>query len=832
MADYLIALFFLLVYEAFSWPLRLALQPAPMSPDVRRMLSRVVGPLLICLVSWFFARFLIPLHFLTIWGWYAAAFALAILVCRWLGHKPDWRAVFSPISNPKARRREWTIEAISLFVFFVFLYYRRLAPEMTTAEINAGLAAEKFDNAMIFWSSFFARWSPPEDYWLAGHSQAYYYFGHFFWAWIGRASLLPGEWVITLAMSRLVLSVWEGCYLLIRSFGVRSLSAALGAFLVAWGGNPRAVERLYTDYNYVSGRSREPEADQKFILSSEYRERAFQDMDVFYGSYPWWDPSRALRAEDITEFLAWTAILGDFHAHHLSIPWMLAWFAVVLAGDRWFRLRRGHGLSPRKRKRAPSAEPDTAAQAEVLPPVARRGFMHRGALWVASFLSLGVACTISNLWVAPMVGLASLGILFWRDGWGKRGLFIRMALIPILAACMVGGIILSKGSLSTPLPAQNAPTDESKGFFQKVIEKIPIIRLPAEIRSTVPMLARHWGFHVGILAVGFVALAGGGMGRFVRRRPYLFSCAVSVFLMCLHLKWKVWTNEPSLLWIGFSALIFCFAWSKRPGYRPLVTAYVIGGCLLLGALELIVLDDAYGGSMERYNSYFKFSFPIWPLLGAAAWVCAQRLWYWTGFRPVSWGFRAAGLMLLPGIMVMSVVGFPARTVTAKSGEPFKRRPTLDAVSWIEELPVWQAEGKMLRWIRENIPPGTRIAETANPTRGAYAFQGRVASLAGRPIPMGWTHHEGQWRGFADQLVPQQLQRVTALYNSKTKDEVISAAKALGVEWVVLGKVEREVLGPQVSEQFYKAIIQAQVEWQGFPANKPEVFLFRLPTAEE
>ena len=33
---------------------------------------------------------------------------------------------------------------------------------------------------MIFWSTWHALWLPIEDYWLSGHQQVYYYFGHYY----------------------------------------------------------------------------------------------------------------------------------------------------------------------------------------------------------------------------------------------------------------------------------------------------------------------------------------------------------------------------------------------------------------------------------------------------------------------------------------------------------------------------------------------------------------------------------------------------------------------------------------------------------------------------
>ena len=81
---------------------------------------------------------------------------------------------------------------------------------MTTYPIDSS-AAEKFLNMMLFWSSWHATGLPPEDYWLAGHSLSYYYWGHFHWAWLGHAGGFPGAIPLNLAFARAVTQVFEAC---------------------------------------------------------------------------------------------------------------------------------------------------------------------------------------------------------------------------------------------------------------------------------------------------------------------------------------------------------------------------------------------------------------------------------------------------------------------------------------------------------------------------------------------------------------------------------------------------------------------------------------------
>ncbi len=810
MFDFVIGLIFFAVYEVLSWPLRVALAPIPMSGDLKRMISRVAGPGILCFVAWVAGHFIVPIGFLSIWFWFALAMFGAIKLCRIQGVEPDLKTILHPVGHGENRRRDWIVEGIALFVFMSYLAFRRLAPEMSVIELPAGgSGSEKFDNAMVFWSAWHSNWLPPEDYWLSGHPQAYYYFGHFFWAWIGRAAMLPGEWVITLAMSRLVLLIWEGAYLLIRSFGARAVSAAIGAVFVVWAGNPLAVQMAQRRYDAVKIEAQIAEkANRQYNFTRE-----------LFSGYDFWKPSRALRDEDITEYLAWTAILGDFHAHHLSVPWMLGWFALILSGDKWFRLRK-KGLYGKARA------PKTLFQDSTLKRRIRFG------IWFACFIVLGVITTISNLWVAPMVGLCSLGIFLWRLERGRKFVLIRAGCVGALAVSMVLGIFISKGTLKTPLESKPEAKD-AKSFIEKIKAKSPLQPLPKDIRSTGAMLARHWGFHAGVFLVAIAAAVGLRIHR--SRKSFFYLARFAIVLgfagLCFALKLLILQNEPFLYGLGMAAAITCFAWGKRVWARPAVLVYWVGSCLLLAALEVFYINDAYDGTYERYNSYFKFSYPIWPLLTAAAWVCAQRLWFWNAGAPIRWTFRAASIGLVPFVSAMVFFGMPARTMQASYEDVLPRRGTLDAFAWLGNLRGFEGEAQMLVWIRKNIPPGTRIAEAVNPKRISYTYAGRISSLAGRPTPLGWEHHEGQWRSFADPAIGENKAKLLRIYESASASEVRAAARELGVEFVVLGKSEIEIYGQVKSERIFQTLKQAGKVVAQFPAQNPKAFIFRIPPTD-
>ena len=284
---YFYAFLFLLLYECLSLPLRFALSAVAMPSDIRRVLSRIAGPAMLVAIAWFGGHLGLKIGFASIGLIVGAGFAVGTGI--WAAGKSgprSFRDVRSSFTPRRISKRVFAFEAIGPIIFFSYLTFRMLAPEMTFEIGNSG--AEKFPNAMFFWSAWHSQTLPPDDYWLSGNPQLYYYWGHFFWAWIGRAGGFPAEWVITLGLARLVQLVWEASYLLLRSFGLRIASSICGALVIALGGNPQAIVTLHKQYK----------------ASVDFG--GVQDWE--FGSYSFWEPSRVIE-NTVNEFPMWSPIL-------------------------------------------------------------------------------------------------------------------------------------------------------------------------------------------------------------------------------------------------------------------------------------------------------------------------------------------------------------------------------------------------------------------------------------------------------------------------------------------------------------------------------------------
>jgi uncharacterized membrane protein len=301
----------------------------------------------------------------------------------------------------------------------------------------------------------------------------------------------------------------------------------------------------------------------------------------------------------------------------------------------------------------------------------------------------------------------------------------------------------------------------------------------------------------------------------------------------------------------------------RPWLTARAATMLAATCLLLAGLEVAFIDDAYTGAYERYNTYFKLSYPAWPILMIAATAGAIGLWrgrprlkpgtrmaarpgFWPwAERPIAWGLRASVMLWLALLAVFVVFGAASRVAKATAGDFPARQPTLDAFDFLghhrrvgaRDL-SYALEGPMLAWIRDNVPPGDVVAEAAwlKPGEtfvGGYDFNGRVASLAGHPVPLGWAHHERQWRGRAGMDLTYQRQlAVDRFYAAPDPASMRRAARALGLRWALYGVLEHDLyaerrgLGPRVLANLNRVGKPAAA----YPPGEPAIFLFDLRDA--
>lgn len=244
------------------------------------------------------------------------------------------------------------------------------------------------------------------------------------------------------------------------------------------------------------------------------------------------------------------------------------------------------------------------------------------------------------------------------------------------------------------------------------------------------------------------------------------------------------TNNASLSPSSPQSQLSVISNSMRSSHAFALLLVLLGVLLVLGP-EFFYLRDQFGW---RINTIFKFYYQAWLLLGiAASYGTAVLLWELDRL----WGvvFRVVLVLILGMGLTYTILGLWHKTNGFRPAQGW----TLDGTAYLER----QSPDEMaaIRWL-QSAPDGV-VAEAVSPTGGSYSNYARVSMLSGLPAVLGWTGHESQWRGGAQEMGSRQgdLER---LYCSRSWDEAQSIVQQYRIRYVYVGTLERITYTPNQS----------------------------------
>lgn len=377
--------------------------------------------------------------------------------------------------------------------------------------------------------------------------------------------------------------------------------------------------------------------------------------------------------------------------------------------------------------------------------------------------TLVAALVSANPWDLP-AALIVLGAGSWID----RPLRVAFARAVGAAA---GGLLLA-------LPALLAPKPPSEG-----------LRLAAAF-TTSPEAFLHFGALLAIPAFAFgVALA---RSRAAAEEAFLAATAFPALGIAL----AVASKRPLLgLGLGFLAGVAYLALSKLSEIR--IAGAVRAGFFLAGAgvllvsiPEVLVVRDGYGEDLHRMNTIFK----TWHG-GALLFALGSAL-----LLPVATSSRRAAPAVWVALALLGVGVLPHPATMAAAwlrGAASGPRPTLDGLAWLSR--EYPGDRKVVEWLRRNAPPRAVIAEAPGT---AYEDRSRIGNASGRPTVLGWTNHQGVWRGNrpvstglpADREVAAREADLRALYTSTDAATIAAVVTRRKIAYVVVGPLERKTYG--------------------------------------
>ena len=739
-------------------------------PDRGYTLSKPLALVLFPFVLWILGlTHLIPNSRFTIIG----ILVLGTAVSAWLLHRyRDQAAGFV--------RAEWRTLLVAEGVFLAFLLlWLGIASGAPAINHTEKLMDFGFLNAVLQ-----SRFFPPEDPWLAGHSISYYYFGHFIMAFLIKLTGIPSSvgynLAVTLVPALVAMGAFGLIYNLVRLSGA-SRAAALGfgltapVLVVLVGNLEGALEFIHLRdwggdgfWGWIGVKGLESGADTG--------SRAFPDQ------YWWW--WRSTRVIDtladgqsldytITEFPFFSFILGDLHAHVMSLPFMIL---VLSLGLNLFQ-------SP-----------------------ARLGFrwlvrhpLESGAL--ALFLG---SLAFINAWDFPLM-VAVLLALILAKSYGQEGGNLQLALRN--TALLLGPVVLLSvvlflpfywtfgGQASGILPLQDQSTRTFLFFI--VIGLLFLLGLSFMLRQLSGLVRPDPGQAPAALAAIMVPLA-----------PFLVWAAIVLVATAVsdgpaeaitRVVGRFFWVLPGLVMVGLAG--FSAAQRLLLGRDPLIAfpllLLAVAMLILVGA-ELFYVVDLFGGAFRRMNTVFKVYYQAWLLL---ALVGAYALYHWHRQRPGRGIAPRLGhytWIVVVGLLAVASLYYSVGAGLDRAGllrqEFTLEDNTLDGLAFLRGSD--SGEYAAIQWLRDQAPWG-RIVEAVGDD---YSDYGRISAGTGLPTVLGWKGHERQWRGSSRPFRGRE-EDVVQIYRSDDPMEALRLLERYDVRYVYVGRRERASYGETGMEKF-------------------------------
>lgn len=756
--------------------------------------------------------------------WVAAAVALVGIIgwlarWRWRGRHGLWQI--------SARQRRTIIGAEVVFwvVFGVFLLFRYLNPDswhpawggekpMEFAHINAMLRSAYF---------------PPYDPWYAGGYINYYYYGLYLISFLIKLTGIPSEIAFNLAQPMTIALLASGGYSLAAVLGrdiTRRPRAALptgllGTFMLVGIGNLGGIVQWLHSFGTTI-------------------------QDAF--TYWTWTPSRVITGT-INEFPYFTGLYADLHAHVVALPITVLAIGLSYAVARDARMAL---LALTGGRRFGWAQAVVVCRLVLLALVV--GTLYPTNTWdvvtyaalavVAVFMAtallrdlklrIGVAAIISGV-MAIFAYVLFLPFIrhyvtlfhsiarthaptdFWQfsEHFGGLLVIVGFGLIVLLLPRRYP----TGGTLSQPLlPFVIAVTlmlirwavGNRDNRLGEALTGVVVLSLVA------PLLLAAWSRSDFAPKLSRVALAQAGIA------------AMAVLALVLILR-----KEFVLALLLVVAATATIGWLRGTTIAHRFASLMIAAAACVGAgVELIfVVDDLHTDPVfYRMNTVFKFYNQIWVLFALSGAVLLAKMVVESGLRwprsdAAQLGFaRAAssaqpserpdvakgsrlltsvraswaklGVVLACLVLAASFV-YPLVATKPRLEQRFANHlgsDTLNGLDWMNygTLPgvggtiSFKGDLAAIDWFNEHVTGSPVIAEAAiGPYRGDGS---RISIATGLPDVLGWDRHEYQQR--YPEGIQERSNDLYQLYNTTDPQEKLAILHKYGVEYVIVGDVER------------------------------------------
>lgn len=736
------------------------------------------------------------------------------------------------------------IEALFLAFFIVDLLIRFGNPDLWHP-YKGGEKPMDFSylNAVLKSTSF-----PPYDPWFAGGTLNYYYYGFVLIGMPIKALGIVPSVAYNLALPMLFAMVASGAF----SAGWNLVShkkttpeiltegtilPEKGGTDEEGGGNSRKSELVVERAPLLGGLAAAFavlilgnlgtinmiwEGFQLLVVPREVMEKAdifsrmgwmFQGLAQYFGGSPlpynigewYWNPSRAIPGEPITEFPFFTFLYADPHAHLYALPvtlLALTW-ALGIVGGRW-NWGEGKGKCWAWLQFGASLGVGALAIGALLPT----------NTWdMPVYLVLGCAAV---LYTALRYATPPVGILRWLDSvrsfWAEMGetqlyqisprarwltslfKFFAVALPAVLLLVMLAFLLYQP-------------------FLRWYGQGYTAVELWQGDHTPNWAYRLHWGVFLFLLTSWFVYetvdwMAKTPVSALNKLRPYTGFFAIGLMSLAAVLAFLV-LQKVAIAWIPVLWGVWAVILILRQGQSDMKRAalFFTGSALFLTlAVEVIVLK----GDVGRMNTVFKFYLQAWILFAVSA--AAALVWLLPAILrwKSRWSSAWQGVMIA---LVVSAVLFPIMAGNAKVQDRMTQvaSHTLDGMEYMS-VSTYSDQNKdmdlaedyrAIRWMQENVKGSPVIVEANTPE---YRWGSRYTIYTGLPGVVGWNWHQRQQRALTpSEWVTDRVDDIGVFYSTLNEDFVLSFIRRYQVRYIIVGQLERA---------YYRLGLEKFENWNG------------------
>ena len=736
-------------------------------------------------------------------GGYLVAIAILFGAGWWAWRRIDLEEFKSWLAEN--RNMILTVELLFLLGFVFLLMMRGMDPAIFGTEKPMEFA---FINAFLRSETM-----PPLDPWLADYAISYYYFGYVMVGMLTKFSGVSSGVGFNLGLSMVfalaVIGSYGIVYNLLAAFrpgGKKSLAALpiLGPLFVL------IISNMEGFLEFIHGLGAFWQQNSQGVWSSAFWQWInLEDLrnpppgNTMIGQlrhWWWWRASRVVAdynffgdfQEVIDEFPFFSFYLGDLHPHVLVFPFVF--IALTLSLNLFF-------------SKTEEADRFRLFQLE---------FYFSPRMFILGIFVFG-ALGFLNLWDFPWYVVIFAGVHLLKkvdvEGWSRIRLYEFVVLV----------IALGLGGVLAYLPFYISFSSQAGGILPNVINPtrgvhlwimfgtlfVPLLvflfyqvlksgKLNNLIKGLV--LAIMAGLSLWGLSILFTILLGRGLpfgplrevpNQFLgmygvdnltallgeglsRRASTLFSAVTLVTLLgvALGLLWPAARqgDEESVI-----------SQDRMPESHRFAAALVVVGAALVLIPEFFYLRDLFG---SRMNTIFKFYYQAWILWAlAAAYGMAVML---SAIKTR----RVLGAVVMLVLVVVMFVGLTYPTMalqTRLSSFQAQTEPTLELDGAANTYYLDPDEQAAVAWLKQ-VPLGN-LVEAVHPTGGSYSQYARISMNSGQPALLGWTGHEGQWRGGGEEMGTRK-DDIARLYSVRNWSEAAQIIERYHVVYIVVGNLER------------------------------------------